>query len=158
MYAVKKTYKVTFSSKYRIIQAFLYSLSKETLSQVKKHKLNHRYFSPANLNGRLKPVEAPGLWDLDFLWEPGHQILNHNSITHCEEGQNVWDEFTFFGLKWQLLCRGHYFVNVKIFIKNVNNKNESYILNTSQNSSHLTISWIFFRRKRHTELSNLEPN
>lgn len=49
------------------------------------------------LHGDLKPVEAPGLGDLDFGAKLLGQVLGHYAVTGREECQNILDEVPFIG-------------------------------------------------------------
>lgn len=44
------------------------------------------------LHGHLEPIEAPGLWDLDFSHEPLSEVLKNNTVRSGEEGKHVLDE------------------------------------------------------------------
>ena len=44
------------------------------------------------LHGHLEPIEAPGLWDLNFSHEPLSEVLKNNTVRSSEKGKHVLDE------------------------------------------------------------------
>ena len=44
------------------------------------------------LHHHLEAVEAPSLWDLDLSHESGCEVLEHDAVRGCEEGEYVLDE------------------------------------------------------------------
>ena len=65
------------------------------------------------LHGHLEPIEAPGLWDLDFSHEPLSEVLENNTVRSGEEGKHVLDEvlLTFIELVpvFQILTKINFF-------------------------------------------------
>ena len=52
------------------------------------------------LHGNLKPVEAPCFGYLNFCAKLLSQIFEHDAVTCCEEGKDVFDEMLFFFIEF----------------------------------------------------------